>query len=69
MLTNIYEYDLKSTTKSGWKRFHKVLEEISKNFEEEIKKANTEEKLTKMYEHADRATSIVFQKKKRDFLE
>ena len=49
MSTNIYEYDLKSATKSDWKRFDKVLEEISKHFEEETKEATTEEKLIKMY--------------------
>ena len=68
MSTNIYEYDLKSATKSDWKRFDIVLKEISKNLEEVTKEATTEEKLIKMYEQAERATSIVFQKKKKTFL-
>ena len=63
MSTNIYEYDLKNGTKSDWKRLDKLLEEISKNFEEETRDANTAEKLKIMYENAERASSIVFQKK------
>ena len=63
MTTNIYEYDLKNATINDWNRFDKVLAEISKDFETETKESDTEEKLKKVYEHAVRATSIVFQKK------
>ena len=66
--TRIYEYDLKNATNDDWMKFSKVLEEVAKSFEEETKEANTEEKLLKLYSHAERATAIVFQKKK-DFID
>ena len=62
--TRIYDYDVKNASKSDWKRFEKILQEISKNYEDESKDLNTEDKLKKVYEYAERATSIVFQKKK-----
>ena len=66
--TRIYEYDVKNASKSDWKRFEKILQEISKNYEDESKDLNTEDKLKKVYEYAEIATLIVFQKKK-DFSE
>ena len=68
MSTKVYEYDLKNATEADWTRFNKVLEEVTKNFEEETSKDNTEEKLQKVYKHTERATSIVFEKKK-DFMD
>ena len=39
------------------------MEQISSNFEQETSEMDVEKKLEKMYEHVERATKIVFQKK------
>ena len=64
--TKVYEYNLFDATESDWKRFDTVLAGISIDFEEETKNENVEAKLAKVYENVERATNIVF-KKKKDF--
>ena len=66
--TKVYEYNLFEATESDWMRFETVLAGISGNFEEETKNENVERKLAKVYENVERATAIVF-KKKKDFEE
>ena len=64
--TKVYEYNLFDATESDWMRFDTVLAGISIDFEEETKNENVEAKLAKVYENVERATNIVF-KKKKDF--
>ena len=64
--TKVYEYNLFDATESDWRRFETVLAGISIDFEEETKNENVEVKLAKVYENVERATHIVF-KKKKDF--
>ena len=64
--TKVYEYNLFDATESDWKRFDTVLKGISIDFEEETKNEKVEAKLAKVYENVERATHIVF-KKKKDF--
>ena len=64
--TKVYEYNLFDATESDWMRFDTVLAGISIDFEEETKNENVEAKLAKVYENVERATHIVF-KKKKDF--
>ena len=61
--TKVYEYKLAEATECDWKRFDRILEQISSNFEQETSELDVEKKLEKMYEHVERATKIVFQKK------
>ena len=44
------------------------MEEVSKNYADESKDLNTEEKLKKIYKYAEKAILIIFQKKE-DFSE
>ena len=64
--TKVYEYNLFDATESDWMRFDTVLAGISIDFEEETKNDKVEAKLAKAYEKVERATHIVF-KKKKDF--
>ena len=64
--TKVYEYNLFDATESDWMRFDTVLAGISIDFEEETKNEKVEAKLAKVYENVERATHIVF-KKKKDF--
>ena len=64
--TKVYEYNLFDATESDWMRFDTVLAGISIDFEEETKNEKVEAKLAKVYENVERATNIVF-KKKKDF--
>ena len=66
--TKVYEYNLAEAIESDWRRFETVLEGLSRDFEEETKNKNIESKLSKLYENVERATAIVF-KKKKDFEE
>ena len=61
--TKVYEYKLAEATECDWKRFDRILGQISSNFEQETSELDVEKKLEKMYEHVERATKIIFQKK------
>ena len=62
--TKVYEYNLNEASENDWKRFNAILESVSKNFEEETKNENADVKLAKVYEYVERATHVVFMKKK-----
>ena len=61
--TKVFEYKLAEATESDWKRFDRILEQISHKFEEETRDFDVERKLEKLYDNVERATKIVFQKK------
>ena len=61
--TKVYEYKLAEASESDWKRFERILEQISCNFEDETKDFDVEKKLQKLYENVERATKIVFERK------
>jgi hypothetical protein len=59
----VYEYNLSEASENDWERFSAMLESASKDFEEETKNEDADYKLAKLYEHVERATHIVFNKK------
>ena len=62
--TKVYEYNLNEASENDWKRFNAILESVSKDFEVETRNENAEVKLAKVYEYVERATHVVFMKKK-----
>ena len=61
--TKVYEYNLSEASGNDWERFSAMLESVSKDFEEETKNEDADYKLAKLYEHVERATYIVFNRK------
>ena len=66
--TKIFEYETSNNDEATWRRFDAILMAITKDFDDETKSVNTDEKLQNFYIHLEKATSIVFDKKK-DFQE
>ena len=62
--TKVYEYNLNEASENDWKRFNAILENMSKDFEVETRNGNADVKLAKVYEYVERATHVVFMKKK-----
>ena len=66
--TKIFEFNISEADLEDWEKFEAILDTSTVNFESETKNDNTETKLEKFYSHLERATAIVFEKKK-DFIE
>ena len=62
--TKVFEYDLAEADEETWKKFEAVLDTCTADFEEETKEDKTESKLNKFYKHIERATAIIFERKK-----
>ena len=66
--TKIFEYNLFDADHEDWVKFEAILKTHTENFEVETEGDNTDIKLEKFYKHLERATAIIFEKKK-DFIE
>ena len=62
--TKVFEYNLNEATENDWKRFDAIFRNVSKDFEAETRNENADVKLAKVYEYVERATHVVFMKKK-----
>ena len=62
--TKVFEYNLSEADKEAWEKFEAIIESNTMNFDVETEYDTTEVKLEKFYKHLERATAIVFEKKK-----
>ena len=66
--TNVFEFNLSEADQEKWQKFEAVLDTLTVDFEEETKEDQAEVKLDKFYKHIERATAIIFERKK-EFIE